>query len=103
MSYLRNKEEIECQQGKEIDEAVKGMERLQEESRMFKTAKKLNRKRFENPFVHDENEKHLSNPEEYCKIIKDHFKRHFYKESIKSLPCLLESRKNSINQLQQKK
>ena len=40
------------------------MEILQEESRTFKASKMLNRKRFENPFAHDENEKHVSNPEE---------------------------------------
>ena len=38
---------------KEIEEAVKGMKRLQEESRLFKAAKMLNCKRFENPFVHE--------------------------------------------------
>ena len=68
------------------EEAVKGMERLQEEFRMFKAAKMLNPKRFENPFVHNKNGEHVSNPEEVHKIIKDHFKCHFYEENIESLP-----------------
>ena len=88
---------------KEIEEAIKGMEKLQEESRMFKAAKMLNRKRFKNLFVHDKIENYVSNPEEVYKIIKDHFKRHFYEESIESLPRLLGSNKTSVNQLQQKK
>ena len=37
---------------KEIDEVFKGMERLQEESRMFKAANMLHRKRFKNILVH---------------------------------------------------
>lgn len=37
---------------KEIDEGVKGMERLQEESRMFKAANMLHRKRFKNILVY---------------------------------------------------
>lgn len=37
---------------KEIDEVFKGMESLQEESRMFKAANMLHRKRFKNILVH---------------------------------------------------
>ena len=44
---------------KEIDDKVKGMKRLQGNFRMLNAAKMLNRKRFENPFVHDENRKHV--------------------------------------------
>ena len=44
---------------KEIDDKVKGMKRLQGNFRMLNAAKMLNRKRFENPFVHDENGKHV--------------------------------------------
>ena len=86
-----------------MEEAIKGMEKLQEESRMFKAAKMLNRKRFKNPFVYDKIENYVSNPEEVYKIIKDHFKRRFYEESTESLPRLLGSNKTLINQLQQKK
>ena len=50
---------------KEIDDKVKGMKRLQGNFRMLNAAKMLNRKRFENPFVHDENGKHISNPEDF--------------------------------------
>ena len=71
---------------KEIEEAVKGMERSQEESKIFEAAKMLNRIRFEDPFVHDRNGKHVSNPEEVYKIIEDHFKCHFYEKNIESLP-----------------
>lgn len=45
MSYLKNTENSESQLGKKTEETVKGMERIQEESRMFKAAKTLNRKR----------------------------------------------------------
>ena len=96
-------ENSESQLGEKTEEAVKGMERIQEESRMFKAAKMLNRKRFENPYVHDKNGKHVSNSEEVYKIMKDHFKCNFYKESIIHCPHLLGSTKTSINELQHKK
>ena len=54
----------------------------------------LRRKRFENPLVHDEDGKHVSNPEEVYKTIKDYFKRHFYEESIESLPTFTVQQKN---------
>ena len=59
--------------------------KVQEEFRMFKAAKMLICKRFKNPFVHDKNGKYVLNLEEVYKIIKDHFKHHFYEESIESL------------------
>ena len=77
-----------------MEEAVKGMKRLKKESKMFKTAKVLNCKRFERTFVHDENGKHVSNPEEVYKRIKDHFKRHFCEESIEPLPPFTGQQKN---------
>ena len=45
-------------------QSKEGMERLQEESRIVKVAKTLNRERFENPFLHVKNGKHVSNPED---------------------------------------
>ena len=50
---------------KEIDDKVKEMKKLQWNFRMLNAAKMLNHKRFENPFVHDENGKHISNPEDF--------------------------------------
>ena len=41
---------------------------------MFKAAKMLNCKRFKNSFQLDKNEKQITNPEEFYKIIKIHFK-----------------------------
>ena len=38
---------------KEIDEKVKYIDNLRDESKMFKAVKMLNRSKFENPFVHD--------------------------------------------------
>ena len=87
---------------KEIEEAVKSMERLQEIQKVH-SCKEAEHERFENPFVHDRNGKHASNPGEGYKIIKDHFKPHFYEQSIESLHSLLGRRKNSVKQLQQKK
>ena len=47
----RNMEANECQKGKRNGyEVFKVMERLLEESRMFKITKMMNRKRLENPF-----------------------------------------------------
>ena len=41
---------VNVKREKETDEVFKGMERLQEESKMFKIIKMMNRKRLENPF-----------------------------------------------------
>ena len=62
----------------ELDEIVKSIESLQDENKMFKATKLMNRKSFENPFVHDEKGKHVSNPTEIYKIVHDHFEKHFY-------------------------
>ena len=76
---------------KKIEEAVKGKERLQEESRMFKVVKMLNCKTFESIYEYGKNGNQVSNSEEIYKIIKDHFKYNFYEESINYNPRLLGS------------
>ena len=76
---------------KKIEEAVKGKERLQEESRMFKVAKMLNCKSFESIYEYGKNGNQVSNSEEIYKKIKDHFKYNFYEASINYNPRLLGS------------
>ena len=88
---------------KEIDDLVKGMKMLQEESRMLKAAKMLNRKRFENPFVHNKDGKYISNPEEVYKIKKYPSNVISMRKVLNYYPRSLARRKTSINQLQQKK
>ena len=61
LKYQRNilrkeiRKRVNVNREKEMVKVVKGIDRLKEESKMFKAAKMQNHKRFENPSVHDEN------------------------------------------------
>ena len=49
---------------------------------MFKAAKILNRKQFENPIVHDKKGKSITNKQEVHNVIKVHFSNHFFEKKI---------------------
>ena len=44
---------------------------------MFKAAKNLNRRSLQNQFVHDSENKRVTDPQEIHNIIREHFKDHF--------------------------
>ena len=68
------KKKISENREREIDEAVREINNLQDEAKMFKAVKALNRKRFENPFVHDKEGKH----------VRKHSLNHFYGGTFKT-------------------
>ena len=47
---------------------------------MFKAMRKIERKPYENPIVHDKEGKCVTQPQELYKIVQDHFKTAFFKE-----------------------
>ena len=71
--------------GREIDEKIKEIDELHDESKMFRAVKALNRKKFENPFVHDKDGKNITNPNEIYRTVRNHFKNHFYDENVEKV------------------
>ena len=64
---------------KELDEKISEIEKMKDSAMMFKSVREIGRKRLENPFVHDEKGRHVTNPKEIHEIVKEHFQKHFYK------------------------
>ena len=52
---------------------------------MFKAIKLLKRKKFENPFVVDNDGKRISNPAAIYQTVREHFSQHFFKDHIPKL------------------
>ena len=52
---------------------------------MFKAMKKVDRKPFENPVVHDSENKNVTNPQQIYEIIREHFKGQFYKGEVENI------------------
>ena len=76
----------ECRQGKRNPGSCQWYRKVRKRVENVQSCKDPERWKIKKPFVHDKNEKNVSNSEEVYKIIKDHFKRQFYEESIESLP-----------------
>ena len=64
----------------EIDEIVEEIEKTKDDARMFKAVKKIDRKPYENPVVHDENGKNATTPQEIYKIVREYFHKQFFKD-----------------------
>ena len=67
---LENKE-------KEINEKLNEINNMKDDSKMFKSAKLIHQKKFQNPIIHDEKGKFVTQPTKIYDIIKDHFYNHF--------------------------
>ena len=64
----------------EIDEIVEEIEKTKDDARMFKAVKKIDRKPYENPVVHDEDGKSATTPQEIYKIVREYFHKQFFKD-----------------------
>ena len=64
---------------KELDEKMADIDQMKDSAKMFRVVRELNRKQYENPFIHDKTGKHVTQPAEIHKIVKKHFKNHFQK------------------------
>ena len=53
---------------KELDEKISEIEKMKDSAMMFKSVREIGRKRLENPFVHDEKGRHVTNPKEIHEI-----------------------------------
>ena len=72
--------EIKQIKEREIDEIVEEIEKTKDDAKMFKATKKLERKPFENPIVHDKEGKNVTEPQQIYEIVKEHFQKQFFKE-----------------------
>ena len=64
----------------EIDEIAEEIESTKDDARMFKAMKKVERKPFENPMVHDKDNKCITEPQQLYETITEYFKQQFYNE-----------------------
>ena len=69
----------------EIDQIAEEIEQTKDDARMFKAMKKVDRKPFENPVVHDSENKNVTNPQQIYEIIREHFKGQFYKGEVENI------------------
>ena len=67
---------------KELEEILIEVGEVKDDAKMFKAAKKLKQKQYENPFVHNKDGKSVTNKQEMYNIIEEHFKNHFQKNNI---------------------
>ena len=68
-----------------LDERVKEIDEIKDSAKMFKAVNMLSRKKFENPYIHDENGRNVVNPEQIYKILNSHFQNQFEDASVKKL------------------
>ena len=64
------------------EELVGEVENAKDDTKMFKAVKALHMKHQKINFIHDDQERCVSQPQEVQKIIEKHFKEHFNKENI---------------------
>ena len=60
---------------------------------MFKAVNMITRKCFENPYVEDEEGRSVTNPDKIHCILKTHFQKHFFDETIDKLEPFIGSSK----------
>ncbi|GFR87168.1 very-long-chain enoyl-CoA reductase [Elysia marginata] len=76
------KEKTKQLKNEHLDELASNIDKTSSDGGMFQAVKALNRKRFENPKVHDFDGKQVSNPSQIQLIIANHFKSKFRDDNI---------------------
>ena len=79
MIEIKNINNIEKE--KELDEKISAIEEMKDSAKMFRAVREINRKPYENPFIHDNNGRHVTQPAQIYKIVKEHFQDHFCKQN----------------------
>ena len=70
---------------KDLDNKVNEINEMKDSSKMFKAVNMLKRKKFENPYVHDEKGKNVTDPVHIHKIIKLYFENQFIDQNTPKL------------------
>ncbi|GFR93300.1 LINE-1 reverse transcriptase-like protein [Elysia marginata] len=76
------KEKTKQLKNEHLDELASNIDKTSSDGGMFQAVKALNRKRFKNPKVHDNDGKQVSNPSQIQLIIANHFKSKFRDDNI---------------------
>ncbi|GFR69344.1 endonuclease-reverse transcriptase [Elysia marginata] len=76
------KEKTKQLKNEHLDELASNIDKTSSDGGIFQAVKALNRKRFENPKVHDNDGKQVSNPRQIQLIIANHFKSKFRDDNI---------------------
>ena len=66
----------------ELNEKVSLLDQIEDDSKMYKSVKVLQQRSFTNPYVHDESKKCITKPLEIYKVVREHFKEHFYNKDV---------------------
>ena len=74
---------------KRAEDLVGKVENIKDDTQMFKVAKALLMKHQKIQFVHDDQERCVSQPQEVQKIIERHFMKHFNKENINHIKTFI--------------
>ena len=70
---------------KRISDIVDEIEKSENSCRMFKAVKLLNRKALGRMFVYDDEQKKVTDPSEVHQIVREHFRKHFFKDNMEQL------------------
>ena len=70
---------------KDIIEKINEINKFKDTSKTFKAISELSRKPSENPYVHDEKGRNITQPNEIYKVVRKHFSNHFNDENQPSL------------------
>ena len=89
-------EKVRNAREKRAENLVGEVENAKDDTRMFKAAKALHMKYQKIQFVHDDQERFLSQPQEVQKIIEQHFMKHFNKENINHIKSSSLEQRDSI-------
>ncbi len=73
-----------------LDIIIMNVENARDDAKMFKAVKNLKRKPYENPIIHNEEGKTVTNPKEIYKIINQHFKNQFNKDNTEQVQRFIE-------------
>ena len=68
-----------------LDERVKEIDQIKDSAKMFKAVNMLSRKKYENPYIHNEDGRSVVNPEQIYRIINSHFQTQFKDEGAEKL------------------
>ena len=89
---------LEADKEIELNHKIDDIEKTKDNTKMFKAVQELSRKKYENPFVHDESGRKVTNPQEIYNIVKKHFRNQFsvdtqeYLESFDGPPRTLNNK-----------
>lgn len=75
----------------ELDEKANEINNAPDHAQMFKAVKSLNRKRYENPKIFDEQEKIITSTKQIQQVIYEHFKTKFRHNDVENIEPFIDN------------